>query len=335
MSIGREGRRFWGGVAASLLFLHSAAAEARPKAKIATPGKSAAEKKAPAAKPPVEGYWETSAGQVEIKRDGKHLTGKLVAPADGSSLKAGQKVLDGLFEDDNVSAELRLELVSNTCRGDATKAFAVLLLTRSGKLTGGVSTKAACAANVSAISFVRSAEQSPQSKSVASNTAVPGSEQYDARGKRSAAMPKQIRAIMDAGSGDLQSGLFEAARAKFSEVVAKAPAVGEAYNGVGVTFAMRNDYESAIEWYKKGLEAAPGFGDLYYNLACSYAQLGRKPMALRYFKLAVTKGYAETEAIDADHDLDSLREEPEFIVLRRQLGSDTPMQKDSEGASIP
>ena len=132
--------------------------------------------------------------------------------------------------------------------------------------------------------------------------------------------------IHDDGMQYLQEGQFEKARVQFEKVVEKAPAVGEAYNGVGVTYAMRNDWETANEWYKKGLENAPGFGDLYYNLACSYAQLDRKSMALRYFKLAVTKGYTEVDAIDGDHDLDPLRAEAEFIALRKQLGG----KSDSE-----
>ena len=54
----------------------------------------------------------------------------------------------------------------------------------------------------------------------------------------------------------------------------------------------------------------------------------RKPMALRYFKLAVKKGYTEVEAIDGDHDLDPIREEPEFAALRQQLGGERAAAKE-------
>ena len=83
------------------------------------------------------------------------------------------------------------------------------------------------------------------------------------------------------GAALMQEGRFEAARKEFKKAVDVAPARGEAYNGVGVTFAMRQDYDAAIDWYKKGLEAAPGFGDLYYNLACAYSRQDKASMAVR------------------------------------------------------
>lgn len=52
--------------------------------------------------------------------------------------------------------------------------------------------------------------------------------------------------------------------------------------------------------------------DDYYNLACCYALLNNKPMALKYMKLSVSQGWDDVDHMHADKDLDSIRNEKEF-----------------------
>jgi hypothetical protein len=63
-------------------------------------------------------------------------------------------------------------------------------------------------------------------------------------------------------------------------------------------------------------------------MACSYALKGKKPLALRYLRLAANKGYTEVEALDGDTDLESLREEPEFKEIREQMVNPPPPVPD-------
>jgi tetratricopeptide (TPR) repeat protein len=115
----------------------------------------------------------------------------------------------------------------------------------------------------------------------------------------------------------LHEGNFEAARRRFLEAIDADAAVPEAYNGVGVTFRMRNDLPRALEWYKKALAVDPDFGDAYYNMACVYALEGRKDLALRYLQIAALNGYATAEGMDGDPDLEALRGEPGYRALVR------------------
>jgi Flp pilus assembly protein TadD len=105
----------------------------------------------------------------------------------------------------------------------------------------------------------------------------------------------------------LQEGNFERARKRFQEAIAIDPGLPEAYNGVGVTYRMRNDLPAATAWYKKALGVDPDFGDAYYNMACVYALQGQEELALRYLQIAAMNGYATAEGIDEDPDLESLR----------------------------
>ena len=52
--------------------------------------------------------------------------------------------------------------------------------------------------------------------------------------------------------------------------------------------------------------------DDYYNLACCYALINNKIMALKYMKLSVSQGWDDVDHIHADTDLDSIRNEKEF-----------------------
>lgn len=287
---------------------------------LACPVAAAAEKKPE--RPAVEGFWETPAGQLELRRKGERVLGRLVAPVAGGALGANTPVFEGTFFEDSLSGELRVGVVAPGCGAAADRAFVMLLLTRSGKLTGGASSKAACAGQVPSVTFTRSAA-GPRSLAAMAAPPLPDGT-YDPRGIRVRELPKSVGTLMLEGEEALHAGRFEDARKLFEAALAKDDKVGEAYNGVGVTFYARNDFDAAIGWYKRGLEAAPGFRDLYYNLACAYSLVGKKAMALRYLRLAVTKGYVELEPLDKDPDLDPLRDDPDFQTIRAAVETPPP-----------
>jgi Tfp pilus assembly protein PilF len=147
---------------------------------------------------------------------------------------------------------------------------------------------------------------------VAAETSVPGGKKKLAGGAR-----EKAREILRDGAAWLDEGNFEAARRRFLEAIDVDRAVPEAYNGVGVTFRMRNDLPRALEWYKKALAVDPDFGDAYYNMACVYALEGQKELALRYLQIAALNGYASAEGIDSDPDLERVRGEPGYRALVR------------------
>lgn len=282
----------------------------------------AAAKPAKAAKPALEGLWDTAGGRVEIERLGDKVTGILTGPADGSPLDAGLIVLRGTFFEDNFTGEVRLGLVARPCGAVDKQGFSMLLLTRSGKLTGSLATKDPCAVGVQSVLFTRAPEQGEAAKkeSLASAPVPPDFGLYEDTAAPRTKKDTAIGQLLAEGMELAQAGQYEKGRKLFLKATEQQPNRGEAYNGVGMTYALRNDYDAAIEWYKKGLENAPGFSDLYFNLACSYAQSGKKAMALRYLRLSATKGFAQPEMMD-DPDLEPLRGEAEFNEIKQVMAS--------------
>jgi len=60
----------------------------------------------------------------------------------------------------------------------------------------------------------------------------------------------------------------------------------------------------------------PGF---LYNLACSYALLGRPDAAFRALRKALVKGFRDRRLLLTDPDLDPIRCDPRFAPLTRVL----------------
>jgi serine/threonine protein kinase/tetratricopeptide (TPR) repeat protein len=67
----------------------------------------------------------------------------------------------------------------------------------------------------------------------------------------------------------------------------------------------------------RALELSPSDPLMLYNATCFYARLGEKKLALDSFKNAVAAGYANYDWAQRDPDLNTLRNEPEYIELMR------------------
>jgi tetratricopeptide (TPR) repeat protein len=144
--------------------------------------------------------------------------------------------------------------------------------------------------------------------------ATPRSDRRERQERRARA-----RAILRDGAAWLDEGNFERARERFLEALEVDAGIPEAYNGVGVTYRMRNDLPAALGWYKRALAVDPDFGDAYYNMACAYALRGERTLALRYLQIAAMNGYVTAEGVDRDADLTSLRTTREYRALRDRM----------------
>jgi hypothetical protein len=258
-----------------------------------------------AAESPIDGEYESPLGRVRVTGDGATFRGVLVAPSAPCGFRAGDEVLRATLLDDSLAGQVRICLAGKACRASEAWGSAVLLVSAD-RLAGAVHVAAkGCRAPVGrkgGVAFVRAGTAS----STATSTAT-----------HAGSARERARDLLRDGAAWLHEGNFEAARRRFLEAIDVDGAVPEAYNGVGVTYRMRNDLPRALEWYKRALSVDPDFGDAYYNMACVYAIEGRKEMALRYLQIAALNGYATAEGIDGDPDLEALRGEAGYRALVR------------------
>jgi tetratricopeptide (TPR) repeat protein len=262
--------------------------------------------RAGAVPPAIDGDYDSPLGRVRISGSGLSYRAVLVAPSSLCRFAKGEAVLEATLLDDSLAGRMRVCLVGPGCAGKADWASAVLLVGPA-QLSGAVHVEGAgCAApfgKKGGVTLTRAGKGKPSKQ-----TRRPPPDRL-----------ARVRALLTDGKAYLEEGNFEAARKRFTAAIAADPGVPEAYNGVGVTYRMRNALPDALAWYKKALEADPDFGDAYYNMACVYALQGAQELALRYLKIAALNGYATGEGLDADPDLAALRALPEYQALRAKM----------------
>jgi len=253
-----------------------------------------------AATPAVAGDYDSPLGRVRLAGDGTTYSGRLVAPKPPCRFPAGAEVLKATLLDDSLAGQVR---VCQTGCGEAEAWAGAVLLVEPKGLSGAAHVKKGCQAPLGrngGLTFRRAAPRGARA-------AAPGAPTATARA--------EARAVLRDGGAWLREGNFERARKRFLEAIALDGRIPEAFNGVGVTYRMRDDLGEALGWYKKALAVDPDFGDAYYNMACVYALQGEIELALRYLQIAAVNGYATAEGIDEDPDLASLRAEPAYRAL--------------------
>jgi hypothetical protein len=269
--------------------------------------------------PRIDGEYESPLGRVRVSGEGAAFRGVLVAASDLCGFKDVDEVVRATLLDDSLAGQVRVCLGGKGCRAREEWSSAVLLASGD-RLSGAVhvATKG-CRAPLGkrgGVAFVR-VGSSPSPSPAATSTPTPTPTATATAKKAGSAERAKARELLRDGAAWLAEGNFEAARRRFLDAIDVDDRIPEAYNGVGVTYRMRNDLARALQWYKKALTVDPDFGDAYYNMACLYALEGRKDMALRYLQIAAMNGYATAEGIDGDPDLESVRDEPAYKALVR------------------
>lgn len=87
-------------------------------------------------------------------------------------------------------------------------------------------------------------------------------------------------------------------------------------------FAMTGEYQKAEEKIKIAIEHGKGFGHFHhteYNIACVYALMKKNQPALDWLRKACDDGWPCYPLFTWDHNLDNLRDDPQFISFMDEL----------------
>lgn len=114
-------------------------------------------------------------------------------------------------------------------------------------------------------------------------------------------------------------GMLEEARKHYKLAIKRFPKRTGLYVNLGRTFAKEGDLSSALVHWKKGAKIDGRFDTLYYNIACFYALRNDVEFAIQNLKIAVEKGYHDTEHLMKDPDLASIRNEPRFKAIIKDI----------------
>ena len=84
-----------------------------------------------------------------------------------------------------------------------------------------------------------------------------------------------------------------------------------------VDLAQAGRVDEAKNEAARALELNPNDPLMLYNAACFYAQMREKSKAIAMLRDAIAAGYSDYEWFKRDNDLESIRNEPEYIELMK------------------
>jgi tetratricopeptide (TPR) repeat protein len=95
------------------------------------------------------------------------------------------------------------------------------------------------------------------------------------------------------------------------------PDDARAYIFFALTLVRAGRIEEAKVKAARAIELSPNDPLMFYNAACFYANVGEKDLALQSLRNGISIGYGFFEWIKRDPDLDSIRNEPEYIEMMK------------------
>ena len=116
----------------------------------------------------------------------------------------------------------------------------------------------------------------------------------------------------------LLSGDLELAQERLSIALEQAPDVDLLVSLEGILHARRGEAELAVESVRRALDSPRSFGHAhhsYYQIACTYALLGKTEMAMGWLERSVETGFACAPFFRLDPNLESLRGKSSFERL--------------------
>lgn len=118
------------------------------------------------------------------------------------------------------------------------------------------------------------------------------------------------------GNSYLELGQVAKAKQALEQSIRWDPDCALAHYDLGVVLSrMAGRDKEALTSLKRALALDPDLAPAYYALACLHAKSGKKKLALRLLEQSLDKGFRDRAHIEADADLDGLRDDPVFEEL--------------------
>ncbi len=105
----------------------------------------------------------------------------------------------------------------------------------------------------------------------------------------------------------------------YESILRREPTYDEVIEILGGLYTKAGRIDDGLRMDRKLVRLQPDNSTAHYNLACSFALLGRANDALRSLEKAVELGYDDVDWMIKDPDLKPLAEEPRYAKIIAQL----------------
>jgi beta-lactamase regulating signal transducer with metallopeptidase domain len=114
-------------------------------------------------------------------------------------------------------------------------------------------------------------------------------------------------------------------------VTQKHPNSGRAWFNLGYSALQARDYATGVDAFQRAINLGHRVGTSSYNTACGYALRGDKDAAFAWLDRARTAGFELHNYITRDEDLESLRDDPRYAALKKEVRADAIRLFDGDG----
>jgi tetratricopeptide (TPR) repeat protein len=107
----------------------------------------------------------------------------------------------------------------------------------------------------------------------------------------------------------------------YAKLIAGVPDFADVLRAQACNLTMKGRLQDGLVVDEKLVAVRPTDPTAHYNLACRYALLKQRDKALTALRKAVDLGYRDFAFMQEDHDLDSIRKDPRFRKLMKEIQS--------------
>ena len=129
---------------------------------------------------------------------------------------------------------------------------------------------------------------------------------------------KQLRNTAQAA---VRSGDSATAIASFKKLTEIDPKDAQAWHMLGYSLHMAGKLDEALPVHKKAAEFPATAPVATYNVACVYALQGKTDEAFAWLDKAIAVGFDQTDQLEIDTDMDSLRKDPRFEKVQKAMAA--------------
>lgn len=108
----------------------------------------------------------------------------------------------------------------------------------------------------------------------------------------------------------------------FERILKRLPNSQDVLMALGNDYTERGLFEKGLAIDERLCRLRPADPIVHYNLACSYALVGKVDQAIATLEAAIELGYHDSSYIQHDPDLDGIRRDPRFLALIERVRSE-------------
>lgn len=102
------------------------------------------------------------------------------------------------------------------------------------------------------------------------------------------------------------------------------------YNNIGIKYTKNKEYDKAIEYFKKAIQADSSLNNAYYNIGSVYKHTGNSPLAIKSFQLLLRNSPDDDEVAYLLADLHYEKQDYDKALLYlSSIEKTSPIYKDS------